>query len=119
MRDLVDWSSLESSLAAFFEEDISNMGRKRHSNRVMLGLLLLQAQYNKSDKATVEELCENIYWQYFCGYEEIEKEVSMSESCVRRFRQKLGEAGLNMILSELSRIGVEIGAVKKKIYLRL
>ena len=69
---------------------------------------------NTSDKLTSEELVENIYWQYFCGYEYMEKDIKVSESSIRRFRQQLGEDGLNEVLKELVRVGVNTGAVKKK-----
>jgi hypothetical protein len=51
----------------------------------MLALLMLQAMYNGSDSFTESELMENIYWQYFCGYEYIVKDPEMSEASIRRF----------------------------------
>ena len=38
----------------------------------------------------------------------------MSETTIRRFRSVLGEAGYNEILKELLRIGLKVGALKKK-----
>jgi len=35
----------------------------------MLALSMLQAMYSGSNSFTEEERKENIYWQYFCGYE--------------------------------------------------
>ena len=66
---------------------------------------MLQAMYNFSDSLTSEELTENMYWQYFCGYEYLESEISVSESTIRRFRNLLGETGYNIILQELIRVG--------------
>lgn len=82
----------------------------------MISLLMLQSMNNTSDSLTAEELKENMYWQYFCGYEYLEKNIEISESSIRRFRNLLGEEGLNEILKELIRVGVKTGAVKKKIW---
>jgi len=112
LRDEINWAVLEKHVLANMK--VSGSGRERHSVRLLLGLLLLQAMNNTSDRLAAEELTENIYWQYFCGYEYLEQEVSISESSIRRFRQALGEEGLNAILREIIKVGINIGAVKKK-----
>ena len=86
----------------------------KKDHRVMLGLSMLQAMYNGSDLFTEEELKENIYWQYFCGYEYMQQDIDVSEATIRRFRNALGEEGYNEILKELLRIGLKVGALKKK-----
>ncbi len=73
----------------------------------MLGVTMLQAMYNFSDSLAEEELKENMYWQYFCGWEYIEKDIAISETSIRRFRNILGEAGYNEILAELIRVGIK------------
>ena len=65
---------------------------------------MLQATYNGSDSYTAEELKENIYWQYFCGYEYIKQDIDVSEVTIRRFRNDLGEEECNEILKELLRL---------------
>ncbi len=80
----------------------------------MLGITMLQAMYNFSDSLSEEELKENMYWQYFCGWEYIEKDIAISETSIRRFRSVLGEAGYNEILSELIRVGIKTNTIKKK-----
>ena len=112
LRDLIDWESLESSALANIE--IKQFGRSRKDLRIMLALSMLQAMYNGSDSFTAEELKENIYWQYFCGYEYLQKDINISEATIRRFRNILGEEGYNEILKELLRIGLKVGALKKK-----
>ena len=88
LRGLLDWQTLEDYVLTNME--ISCYGRDRHSVRVLLGLLMLQAMHNSSDRLTSENLEENVYWQYFCGYDYMEKNVGVSESSIRRFRQQLG-----------------------------
>ena len=112
LRDLVDWTSLESS--ALSDVQVKQFGRSRKDHRVMLALAMLQAMYNGSDAFTEEELKENIYWQYFCGFEYVQQDIDISEATIRRFRNILGEGGYNEILKELLRIGLKVGTLKKK-----
>lgn len=112
LRDLVNWSELEAR--ALSKVEIKQFGRNKKDHRVMLGLSMLQAMYNGSDSFTEEELKENIYWQYFCGYEYMQQDIDVSEATIRRFRTALGEEGYNEILKELLRIGLKVGALKKK-----
>jgi IS5 family transposase len=112
LRDLVNWSELEA--IALPNIEIKQFGRNKKDHRVMLALSMLQAMYNGSDSFTEEELKENIYWQYFCGYEYLQQDLDVSEATIRRFRNDLGEEGYNEILKELLRIGLKVGALKKK-----
>ena len=112
LRDLVNWSELEAGALPNIE--IKQFGRNKKDHRVMLALSMLQAMYNGSDSFTEEELKENIYWQYFCGYEYLQQDLDVSEATIRRFRNDLGEEGYNEILKELLRIGLKVGALKKK-----
>lgn len=93
---------------------MEQLGREKKSVRVMVGLSMLQAMYNFSDCLTSETFEENVYWKYFCGYEYVDTKISVSESAIRRFRQVLGEVGHNLILKELVRVGLRVGAYKKK-----
>jgi transposase, IS5 family len=112
LRSLVDWCCLEGWLSANVQ--ISRLGRSRRCHRVLLGVTMLQAMYNLSDAASSEELRENVYWQYFCGWEYLTKDTGVSEAGIRRFRNVIGEDGYNEILKELIRIGGTVGMLKKK-----
>lgn len=112
LRDLINWSGLEEKALSHIE--IKQFGRNRKDHRVMLALLMLQAMYNGSDNFTESELMENIYWQYFCGYEYLVKDPEISEATIRRFRNLIGENGYSAIIKELLRIGIKVGALKKK-----
>lgn len=112
LRDLINWSELEEKALSHVE--VKQFGRNRKDHRVMLALLMLQAMYNGSDSFTEAELMENMYWQYFCGYEYIVKDPEVSEASIRRFRNLIGENGYNEIMKELLRIGIKVGALKKK-----
>jgi transposase, IS5 family len=112
LKELISWSDLEEQVIKLV--NVEQLGRERKSIRVMLGLSMLQAMYNFSDCLSSETFEENVYWQYFCGYEYIDTKISISESAIRRFRQELGEEGYNLILRELTKVGLRVGAYKKK-----
>lgn len=112
LKDIVNWGDLEAR--ALSEIQVKQFGRNKKDQRVMLALTMLQAMYNSSDAFTEEELQENAYWQYFCGYEYFQASIEVSETTIRRFRSVLGEGGYNEILKELLRIGLKVGALKKK-----
>jgi transposase, IS5 family len=112
LKELINWTDLEEEIGKLVK--IEQLGRERKSLRVMLGLSMLQAMYNFSDGFTSETFGENVYWKYFCGYEYVDTGLSVSESAIRRFRQELGERGYNCILRELTKVGLRVGAYKKK-----
>ncbi|HJD66442.1 MAG TPA: transposase [Rickettsia endosymbiont of Bembidion nr. Transversale] len=114
LRELINWSLLEEWLSK--NVPINRFGRNRKCYRVMLGVTMLQAMYNFSDALAEKELKENMYWQYFCGWEYIETDIAISETSIRRFRSLLGEAGYNEILVQLIRVGIKTNTVKKKIW---
>lgn len=112
LKQLINWNGLEERMAPFI--NIGKLGRGRKDIRTMLGISLLQAMYNFSDKRSSEMFGENNYWQYFCGYEYFEPQSGVSESSVLRFRQALGEEGHKIILEELADLALRTGLVKKK-----
>ncbi|MEI7669922.1 MAG: IS5 family transposase [Pseudomonadota bacterium] len=112
LRELINWSELEEDVSKLV--NVSEFGRTRKSIRLMLGVSMLQAMYNFSDSLASEEIEENLYWQYFCGYNYAEHDITISESSIRRFRNILGDEGYNMILQELAKVGLKVGAYKKK-----
>ncbi|WP_425362791.1 IS5 family transposase [Candidatus Tisiphia endosymbiont of Hybos culiciformis] len=112
LRSLINWTVLEEWLLT--NVNIKKFGRNRRCHRLLLGVTMLQAMYNLSDAAAEEELRENVYWQYFCGWEYLQKDAEISEASIRRFRAILGEEGYNEILKELTRIGCKVGVLKKK-----
>lgn len=47
----------------------SNAGRPRLSQRLMIALTLLKNSFDLSDEELVQRFAENVYWQYFAGFE--------------------------------------------------
>ena len=75
LKEMVNWSDLETR--ALSDIQIKRFGRNKKDHRVMLALAMLQAMYNSSDSFTEEELQENAYWQYFCGYEYLQANLEV------------------------------------------
>ena len=117
LRDLVNWSELEARALPNIE--IKQFGRNKKDHRLMLAISMLQAMYNGFDSFTEEELKENIYWQYFCGYEYLQANLDVSEATIRRFRNDSWRRRVLIeILKELLGIGLKVGALKKKTWNR-
>jgi IS5 family transposase len=78
---------------------VSAAGRPRLPIRRMLGLLYLKHMFNESDESVCERWAENNYWQYFCGEEYFQPRLPCDPTNLGRFRQVLGEAGVEELLA--------------------
>ncbi|WP_420887233.1 IS5 family transposase [Burkholderia gladioli] len=78
---------------------VSAAGRPRLPIRRMLGLLYLKHVFNESDESVCERWAENNYWQYFCGEEYFQPRLPCDPTNLGRFRQVLGEAGVEELLA--------------------
>ena len=64
------------------------------------GLLYIKHAYNLSDEATCERWLENCYWQYFTGEVYFQTRLPCDPSSFTRWRNRLGEAGLEELLAQ-------------------
>jgi IS5 family transposase len=80
----------------------------------MIGILLLQHLHNLSDYKIVHGWVENPYWQHFCGYDFLQWNFPINPSSLTRFRNRLGLARLEKILSLTVAVAVKSEAVKVK-----
>lgn len=62
---LIPWGKMEQRYAALFTNQKGNVAKPL---RLALGACLIQAEYGYSDEETAQEIQENPYLQYFCGY---------------------------------------------------
>ena len=70
----------------------------------MCGLLILKHLRNISDESVVEQWSENAYFQYFCGMHEFVPSFPCPSSELVHFRKRIGEKGMELILSESIRV---------------
>ena len=91
----IDWDFIEKELSPFY----SKRGRPAHPIRLMAGLLILKSLRNLSDEALVDEQWEeNMYYQYFCGFEYAQKKKPCASSDLVHFRKRIGEKGAKILL---------------------
>ena len=72
--------------------------------RLMVSLLILKYVRNLSDENLVEQWSENIYYQYFSGEHHFQPQVPCVPTELVAFRQRIGEAGVELILKESIRV---------------
>ncbi|MCQ9640890.1 transposase [Chryseobacterium sp. WG14] len=83
-----------------FEKLFSTQGRPCVAIRKVAGLLLLKEMFKESDESVVERWIENAYWQYFTGETFFQTEGPFDPSQFVHFRKRIGEKGLEYLLSQ-------------------
>ena len=106
---LIDWDVFEQEWAGFFP---SHTGRPATSPRLVAGLLYLQHAYALSDEAVVARWAENPYWQHFCGETFFQHRLPIDPSSMTRWRQRIGEEGVEWMLTQTIEAGKRAGMVK-------
>lgn len=94
---LIDWDVFQTQWSGFFP---SKTGRPATPPRLIAGLLYLQHTFALSDEALIWNWVENPYWQYFCGETYFQHEPPIDPSSLTRWRKRIGEAGVERLLSE-------------------
>jgi IS5 family transposase len=94
------WEAIENAVSGVFPPAPVGPGRPALPIRLMAGLLYLKHAYNLSDEATCERWLENCYWQYFTGEVYFQTRLPCDPSSFTRWRQRLGEAGMEELLAQ-------------------
>ena len=111
---MIPWGDLEIEFADLYHSNSSVGGQPPKPIRLMIGILLLQHLHNLSDEQVVRGWVENPYWQHFCGYDFLQWNFPINPSSLTRFRNRLGLARLEKILSLTVAVAVKSEAVKVK-----
>ena len=107
----IAWEEFDRILSPYYSEGV---GRPAIPTRMMVGLHYLKYTYDLSDEEVVARWVENPYWQYFCGSKWFEHEFPIDPSSMTRWRQKIGEEGVEKMLSETISVGVRTKVVKQR-----
>lgn len=110
LASLIDWEVFQTQWSGFFP---SKTGRPATPPRLIAGLLYLQHTFALSDEALIAAWIENPYWQHFCGETHFQHESPIDPSSLTRWRKRIGEAGVERLLSE-SIIAARRGKVVKE-----
>jgi len=86
--EIIPWNKIEDKYATLFE---STTGTVAKPLRMALGSLMIQKEYDFSDRALVEQLQENPYFQYFIGLAGFQLEAPFAPSLLVEFRKRLTE----------------------------
>ena len=105
---LIDWSWFEREWAGFFPSD---EGRPATHPRLVAGLMYLQHAHGLSDEAVVARWVENPYFQHFTGETFFRHRPPIHPSSLSRWRGRIGEEGVEWLLTKTIEAGRASGAV--------
>ncbi|MEO6191001.1 MAG: IS5 family transposase [Saprospiraceae bacterium] len=108
----INWKIFDESFKIHYSE---RMGAPSKPIRRMVGLLILKHLRNLSDESIVEQWQENVYYQYFCGETMIAQGIPCVPTELVEFRKRIGESGMELILSESIRVNGKDGEEKESI----
>lgn len=111
LAQMIDWDYYEKEFGSFYSE---NNSREPKPIRLMVGLVMLQNMFNLSDRSVVRTWLENPYWQFFCGFDFLQWKFPIDPSSLTRFRNRLGENGVQKIFKSTIKMAVEEGFVSAK-----
>ena len=80
--------------------------------RLMAGLAILKHTFDLSDEELCARWVENPYFQYFCGEEFFCHTLPFDRSSMTRWRQRMGEERVQVLLQESLQVAVKTGAMK-------
>jgi IS5 family transposase len=105
----VDWRFLEQRFGAVYED---TPGRPPLPTRLMAGLAILKHTYDLSEDVLCERWVENPYYQFFCGEEFFQHRLVFDRSSLTRWRQRMGEEKLQVLLQESLSVAARSAAIK-------
>ncbi|QFZ15687.1 IS5 family transposase [Anabaena sp. YBS01] len=97
----INWSVFDTAFKIHYSE---KMGKPAKPIRLMVSLLILKQVRNLSDESVVEQWSENLYYQYFGGEHHFQPGTPCVPTELVAFRQRIGEAGMELILKESIRV---------------
>ena len=110
LAGLIDWECFDSE----WGEAFCDHGRPAIATRLIAGLHYLKHTYGLSDDEVVRRWAENPYWQYFCGETYFQHELPINPSSLTRWRQRLGESGMESLLRATVEAALDSKAVKAR-----
>ncbi|WP_424140487.1 IS5 family transposase [Roseomonas chloroacetimidivorans] len=108
---LIDWSWFEREWAGFFP---AGEGRPAIHPRLVAGLMYLQHAHGLSDEAVLARWVENPYFQHFTGEVFFQHQAPIHPSSLSRWRGRIGEEGVEWLLTKTIEAGRAVGAVSER-----
>lgn len=98
--ETIPWDEIEERYSSLFP---SRIGMPAKPLQTALGALLIQKQYDYSDRELVEQIRENPYYQYFIGLPGYQDRAPFAPSLLVEFRKRLTDE----ILTEINEMIAE------------
>jgi transposase, IS5 family len=111
LAGVVDWPLIGTRLGDMYTD---GPGQPPLPTRLMAGVAILKHTFNLSDEELVARWVENPYFQHFCGEEHFRHKAPFDRSSMTRWRQRMGEERLEVLLQESLTIAVKTDAVEVK-----
>lgn len=108
LSDKIDWDRFDRK----FSELYNDKGRPATSTRIMVGLLYLKYIYNLSDDEVLRHLCENVYFQYFCGFNIMQHKPPCDTTTMVKWRQRIKDTGIEEMLAETLAVAHDVNLLK-------
>ena len=105
---LIDWEVFDREWSGFFP---SATGRPAIPPRLVAGLLYLQHAYRLSDEAILARWVENPYYQHLTGETFFQHRLPIDPSSLTRWRKRIGEEGVEWLLTQTIEAGRKSGAI--------
>lgn len=106
----INWKAFDESFGSKFHPET---GRPGLSTRLMTGLHYLKHTHNLSDESVLAFFLGNPQWQYFCGQEYYMHVLPCNRSSMTRWRQRIGEEKLRLLLKETIDVALRAKLLKK------
>jgi IS5 family transposase len=108
LAGLIDWAWFEQEWAGFFP---AQDGRPATHPRLVAGLMYLQHMHKLSDEAVIARWVENPYFQHFTGETFFQHCPPIHPSSLSRWRDRIGEEGVEWLLTKTIEAGRKSGAI--------
>jgi IS5 family transposase len=105
---LIDWEVFDREWSGFFP---SATGRPAIPPRLVAGVLYLQHAYRLSDEAILARWVENPYYQHLTGETFFQHRLPIDPSSLTRWRKRIGEEGVEWLLTQTIEAGRKSGAI--------
>lgn len=108
LADKINWQRLEANIEEIYSH---GCGQPPLPTRLLAGLHYLKYTFNESDESVVERWVENPYWQYFCGFEQLQHQCPLHPTSLTKWRNRVGDK-LEALLEEILTVAMETKALK-------
>ena len=117
LEKMIPWDLVE----AIYRKSLAQSGKGAPAltSRIAFGSLIIQARKNLTDRQVVEEIRENLYLQYFLGYNDYRYTPPFDASMLVHFRKRFDEASINKINEYIVLSGSRSKMSKKKVSVNL